>query len=278
MKVMSSKYINQNNTKFTKKSCGIACLRTNSKKQLEILLVKKRYTYEFCDFVLGNYDSSSKENINNSVKALINNMTIHEKIDILSLNFDTMWFKIWLESPVLKSYKPIINTDNAYETIKKIKSYEKKKKKFSNVFLRDNGERLKNIILNSKNNTSIELMWEIPKGRKRKIETNLDCAMREFKEETNIEQTDYNILFDIKPITETLNSSSTTYIHKYYVAYSTYKAKPELRIIKNLSQVTEISSIKWLKLNEIKFLDNKNKLYYLVSKVFSVFRSKYSTT
>lgn len=268
--------MSKNNTKFVKKSCGIACLRTDSKNQLEILLVKKRYTYEFCDFVLGNYDSSSRESINTSVRKLVNNMTIHEKIDILSLNFDTMWFKIWLESPILKSYKPIINTENAYDTLKKIKSYEKKKKKFTNVFLRDNGERLKNIVLNSKNNTSIELMWEIPKGRKRKIETNLDCAIREFKEETNIEQDNYNILFDINPIIETLNSSNTTYIHKYFVAYSTYQSKPELKIIKNLSQVTEISSIKWLKLNEIKFLDNKNRLYHLVSKIFSVFRSKYS--
>ena len=78
----------------TKKSYGVACCRFNKKNKLQILLIKKRYTYCFAAFVLGQYNKNEKY-----LKFLFNGMTVQEKIDILSLNFDILWYKIWMEIP-----------------------------------------------------------------------------------------------------------------------------------------------------------------------------------
>ncbi len=63
------------------KSYGITCFRKISTGQLQVLLVKKRYTYEFAEFV-------TRPNRNKAVDpAIFDHMTIDEKIIIYSLDF-----------------------------------------------------------------------------------------------------------------------------------------------------------------------------------------------
>jgi len=81
--------------KIYKKTYGIALCRYNEKKTAEILMIKKRYTYAFFSFVFGYY----KKYNNKQIKHLFNNMTLEEKIDILSLNFSILWYRIWLSNP-----------------------------------------------------------------------------------------------------------------------------------------------------------------------------------
>jgi hypothetical protein len=84
--------------KDVRKSSGIACCRFNKDtNRLEVLLVKKRYTYCFVAFVFGQYNNKDEKRL----KFLFNGMTLQEKIDILSLRFDMIWYKIWLEFPAI---------------------------------------------------------------------------------------------------------------------------------------------------------------------------------
>ena len=119
------------------KSYGIALCRFNSNKEPEIILIKKRYTYYFFEFVLGKY----QRNDNKYLFKLFNNMTYQEKMDILSLKFDTLWYKIWLEIP-----SHALNRDSSYPSRQKETGFNEKiytyiyikiKSKFETNFLSD---------------------------------------------------------------------------------------------------------------------------------------------
>ena len=76
-----------------KRSYGIALCRIN--KEFEILLIKKKYTYYFFEFVYGNYKESNEKYL----MFLFNNMTYEEKMCILNMKFSDMWYRITLTNP-----------------------------------------------------------------------------------------------------------------------------------------------------------------------------------
>ena len=276
--------------KGIRKSSGIACCRINKEtKKLEVLLVKKRYTYSFVAFVFGQYNKKDERRL----KFLFNGMTVQEKIDILSLKFDMMWYKIWLEFPEISTYpkfdvssaSAISNTWKALykqkatsnfipyniNSMSKLDFYIKRKNKFESSFVSDNGKRLRSLMIKTKNK---ELIWEIPKGRKNKRETMMDCAIREFKEETNVDIDMYTIMFNIKPIIESYISENVKYVHNYYMAYTSKDFDPTISFSYE-TQISEIDSIRWVNLSEIKFVDHSGRLYTLVQRIFNIFKSKY---
>ena len=76
-----------------KKAYGIACVRYNDiARQYEILMVRKRCTYAFISFVSGRYCRNDER----TIMDLLNAMTNQEKLDVLSLDFDILWWRIWL--------------------------------------------------------------------------------------------------------------------------------------------------------------------------------------
>ena len=100
--------------------------------------------------------------------------------------------------------------------LSKLDFYIKRKAKFESTFACDNGDRLRSLIEGTRD---IELSWEIPKGRKKKSETHIDCAVREFEEETGFGINNYTILFDAEPTQEIYISMGIRYIHNYYLAF-----------------------------------------------------------
>ena len=199
-----------------KTSYGIALCRFNKEKnfQSEILMIKKRYTYHFFSFVFGQY----KKYNNKQLQYLFNNMTFGEKIDILSMKFSNMWYRLWLCDPE-KNYN--INTiyTNKYDDQQQhqnLKCYFRKKSKFETIFLRDGGKRLKRLINSS---TNAVTPWEIPKGGMCNDELDLECAKREFEEETGINSNKYTILWNIKPIIVSHKDDNVIYRSVYYLAY-----------------------------------------------------------
>ena len=137
-------------------SYGVAMCRYNTKKnnQVEILMVKKRYTYSYVTFVFGNY----KKYNNKHLSYLFNNMTFDEKITILSMKFSSIWYRLWRYDPEA-NYTGNKRTDA--ET-RSVTNYFKKKTKFETIFLVDGGKRLQRLINNSFNAVT---PWEIPKGK-----------------------------------------------------------------------------------------------------------------
>ncbi len=240
---------------MTKKiSYGIALCRYNKEKnnRVEIIMIKKRYSYAFFNFVFGRY----KPNDNKYLGQLFNNMSFSEKIDILGMQFENMWYRIWLNIPskhfdISDIYN--IDTTQTISNAEKYRLFFQKKNKFEKNFINDGGKRLKDLIRQS---TDSEIIWEIPKGGKHENETNIDCAMREFFEETSISQIKYKVLYNITPSIENINDGGLIYQHYYYIAKlrDGVLLQPKINF-DSFTQISEVGQIKWVSLEEIEFMD-----------------------
>ena len=250
-----------------KTSYGVSLCRYNANKnnQPEILMIKKRFTYSYFSFIFGYY----KKDNDAYLRYLFNNMTSGEKVDILSMKFSNMWYRLWLAEPE-KNYNSFVS----HTDTKNIKRYLSKKSKFESIFLKDAGVRLCNLINNSTNSVT---PWEIPKGAPNLNELDMNCAVREFEEETSIKSDNYNILWGIKPIISTHKDDDIIYRSVYYTAYINKNSKwvPNIKF-NNINQLSEVDQIQWIALDDIKFLNlkehNKKRLVDMFKKIIYVFK------
>lgn len=214
----------KSNGNIVYKSYGIACFRKHN-NEFSILLVKRRFTYSFYAFVYGLY---RLKNFNSLIK-LFNNMTNDEKSEIVRWNFDILWNRLWgLSKPVKEKYKKIFETN------------------FSNDV---NKQKLLKIIQSSK---SIDPIWEIPKGHKEPYENEVQCAVREFREETGLSKTCYKILDGEK--TETDKDNNKVYVMKYFFALINDNYKNML-LKSNIDH--SVIECKWFSMSELYSTDKK---------------------
>jgi 8-oxo-dGTP pyrophosphatase MutT (NUDIX family) len=267
-----------------KRSAGIACCRYNkSECRYEVLMVRKRYTYGFAAFVFGQYN----KNDNTRLVALFDTMTNQEKLDIMSMKFDMMWWRIWLNFPGdnlspdssseddwLDIYKRKTMSNLIHTSPPKTKQelYIKKKAKFEAAFLQDNGLRLESLI--KKSNSSAELLWEIPKGRIGKNETKIDCATREFKEEAGIDISYYDIAFDVSPFVDSFTHMGVTYCNSYYIGLAVFDFEPTISFDVP-TQLIEVDAVKWVGIDELRYLNQSTQTCMHLTKIFKIIKNRY---
>jgi predicted NUDIX family NTP pyrophosphohydrolase len=232
-----------NKTKYIK-SYGILCFNV-IKDELKVLLVKRKYTYEFLYFVTSNQDFNKTVLIK-----LFNKMTIEEKRLIQEFNFDLLWNKLWYEK---NSFNNII--------------YHKTKKRYEEFI-----EKNKNNIL-VQLNTSCNLkdnechLWSLPKGRKNYSDENkYIVAIREFTEETGIPKSNYFLDFHFKRKYILENK----YKIKYFIAIYKNNFKVSLKLT-NIKLMSEVNGIEWFSLDEIH--KECNYLYDIIKPAFTYIRN-----
>lgn len=162
-------------------------------------MIKRACTYYFAEFVSGHYSAFNDR----AVIHLLNNMTYDEKICLMLLKFDNLWFKLYNQYPSSQMPAALFN------------QYMKKKAKFERSFLRDAGEHLISLI---KNSTVNETPLEFPKGRPDAMEHKLAAAIRELREETGLVREKYQILWNITPYVESFDDYGCRYHITYYFA------------------------------------------------------------
>lgn len=223
-------------------SLGIACVRFNASKP-EILMIQKRHTYNFSLFVHGKYNPNDISEI----LRLLNGMTVEEKLDLLSLNFSQVWYRIWLDS-----------------TSRSV-NYYTAKSKFESNFAADGGVKLRRLINKS---THGECVWEIPKGRKKnKTESDAQCAMREFYEETKVSKGSYYLWLNAKR-TYSYVDEGTKYINQYFIAYTRHNIEPRVDF-KSPDQIEEVANIKWMDIEDLRRADTTGKLARFIKPIFN---------
>lgn len=226
---------------YTKKSLGIILISPDLNK---ILLVKKRYTYAFDEFIHGRYN---KDNSLQMMK-MFNSMTLEEKLVIRSLNYDYMWFHKHLSDG-------------------KTEHYYKGLMKFSNNYLKKGNDKDLLDIIDSTSYSS-STVYEFPKGRKKnKNEPNIITAIREVKEETSISENSYRILPHIKRTTVDIDDG-VRYLCVYYIAIAYELCPCQIKIDKT-DQCFEVSEADWYTLDEVKKICNNTKIYEIASNVIS---------
>ena len=207
----------------------------SSSPDYRIVMIRRKDTIGYVEFLRGKYNVENDEYI----FKLFNMMTIEEKARILKLNdFDK-----------LRTHLGMTKKNHIYKN-----EYDTARIKFNkllNMKIYEN-EKLYNkltYLINKSDNKWEHTEWGLPKGRKHQKESNINCAVREFLEETGIHKKDINILVNIKPLEETYTSfNNVKYNHIYYIAKFNNNKNTNLYFnLQNKNQVNEISAINWFK-------------------------------
>lgn len=191
--------------------------------KIKFLLVRRKHSLGFGEFISGKYGI---ENIN-GICALFNQM-IKEEIDMIKTStFDELWEYYW-------------GKQNIGEISSK--KYQESKEKFMKLKSKVSIEQDLDFYISVAAPQYDSPDWGFPKGRKKKGEDDLECAVREFCEETGLTNSDINVLSQIKPLKEDfIGTNGIKYRHIYFLA----EAKTDLvpTISNNVYEHCEIGDI-----------------------------------
>jgi len=239
----------QNKIRTSRPSYGIFCYTLgNTIEDTKYLMVMRRNSYAYEEFIRGSYNIEDL----NYIKILMSRLTKEEGKKIINYEFDYLW------NDLNKAYS-ITTTDPtklrlAKENFNKIKM----NKQLYNL-------SLENIIWD-------EPEWCFPKGKKNTyLETDMDCSMREFREETKISEDEYTIR-NILPIDTTyVADNGVSYNNTYYFAQ--IKNYKEI-IIDDTDEIqkAEIGNIQWLTKSECinKIRNYHTYIYEILDKGYDI--------
>lgn len=181
------------------------------------LMIRRKHTFGFIVIVRGKYTVHDSHQLQIEVDKL----TSYEKECILNNSFDDNWDYLW------NGYYP--------QQYNKEKSYAQYR---YNVHI----DKIKEFIVSSSTKW-LEPEWEFPKGRLHVSEPNLNGAIREFTEETNIPLSEITIIKNLYPFEEIyVSSNNKVYKNTYYLAKFTSKYECNL----NRFQIEEVSKMEWM--------------------------------
>jgi 8-oxo-dGTP pyrophosphatase MutT (NUDIX family) len=205
-------------------SCGILLLRgvfepmtlPIDASQVSVLMVKRKDSMAYMEFIRGKYDPTDPDYI----KKLLSNMTITEQTLIEIEEFDTLWSKLWGQGRDTHSLEYDISKTN-YETINRKKLISEARSKYTDP------------------------EWGFPKGRRSKGETDVECGVREFWEETNIPANAYDVHEKLCFTEVFTGTNNIRYKHVYYVAILKDSKLIDLSQKLTAMQRREVSAVSW---------------------------------
>lgn len=222
-------------------SFGVVMYRTNPLKhhRREYLMIRRKDTLGFIDFMRGKYNVREQYYITNMIKQ----MTLKEQYDILKHDFDTLWSRIWGTGK---------QTQKAMCLAPKFARDEELNARGKYMFLKETGA-LHTMIHDCMSKCLYweEPEWGFPKGRRNFHEHDFDCAMREMHEETGFAASDLHNIRNLAPFEEIFTGSNyKSYRHSYYLMYMTYETSFDThRFDKG-----EVSAMKWVSFDEAMLL------------------------
>jgi len=220
-------------------SYGIVAFRENPTKNgnREYLLIRRKDTLGFVDFMRGKYSVYNKEYISNMIKQ----MTNEEKLRLITEPFSKLWDELWgiqLTATPMRNIDPYkaeeISSKNKFESLR------------TGIYSKTEFYNLEELI-NATEPSWTEAEWGFPKGRRNYQERDYDCAVREFCEETGYSINSLIPIKNIQPLEEIFTGSNyKSYKHKYYVTYMRY----EDTIASHRLQTSEVSDSEWMSVDK----------------------------
>jgi 8-oxo-dGTP pyrophosphatase MutT (NUDIX family) len=209
-------------------------------------MVKRRYSFKFGELM----------RFSKMTPDMFNHMPLSEKMLLLTLDFDMC------ERLYNTPFNPSTN------------DYVRRKDKFNSKILCDGGKKLISFI--NKSTYHPAEIWEIPKGRlkNKTFETDFECAVREFCEETNISRDHVKVIPNIK-FAYCFTEDKVNYEYIYYLAYYINGKPPNGVMFFNRSQTNEVIDMQWFSSEEIHVLSNpvincNSELSNFVKKVLKI--------
>jgi 8-oxo-dGTP pyrophosphatase MutT (NUDIX family) len=211
-------------------SFGVIAFRY-SQKTLQYLMICRKDTLGYIDFMRGKYQLHNKFYILNMLKQ----MTDTEKNDLKTQDFDTLWKRIWGDHALSSQYK-----------IEENVSREKFNTLNFGVLVKNDFYTLSSLIVESfKFDNWIEPEWGFPKGRRNFQENDYDCALREFTEETGYDSRKLKHINNCLHFEEIFTGSNyKSYKHIYYLMYM------DDCVGESTHQDNEVSRVEWKTIDE----------------------------
>lgn len=203
---------------------------------IEVLLIQRRDSLGFVDLLRGKWSIHDVEYI----KKQIYGMTDREREKIISRDFDDLWSEMWgSESTDVQYKKDKENSRNKLAALREGITLD----------VSGNTATLRDLVEQCATHWDTP-EWGFPKGRRDGSESDLECAIREMREETGLRDIDIQIIHNMEPLNETFfGTNHVHYCHKYFVVYV-----PDGSQVKyddtNHHMRREIGDIQWLPLND----------------------------
>jgi 8-oxo-dGTP pyrophosphatase MutT (NUDIX family) len=220
-------------------------------------MLRRKDSYGYIDFIRGKYSPYNIFQIQN----IINEMAIYEKTKIIEKPFEELWKDMWGCDSNLAHYK-----NEELSSLKKMETVK------NGISFNDSIITLKDII-DSSTTSWTETEWEFPKGRRNYKEKDLNCALREFEEETGFPVNNISVIENILPFEEIyIGTNHKSYKHKYFLAYTNENCD-----FLNNFQPTEVSKLEWKTIDECletirPYNLEKKKLIININKVLQEYR------
>jgi ADP-ribose pyrophosphatase YjhB (NUDIX family) len=197
--------------------------------KFEYLMIQRVDSFGYIEFMRGKYSLHNFQYLKN----IIDEMTVTEKQNILTKSFDELWSSLWGDYSGIQYRGEEQISKNKYLQLK-------------------NGIDLGNIKYNLESLiTSSTTLWEtaewgFPKGRRNHQEKDVDCAFREFSEETGYSKQTLKQILNVLPYEEIfIGSNVKSYKNKYYLSYM------ESNVTQSSGyQKSEVKNMKWLTYDE----------------------------
>jgi len=180
-----------------------------------MLMIRRKDSMSFTEFLRGKYEVEQSE----YVVTLLSNMTKPEHHAIRNHSFDELWTMHWG-----------IGRDHHS------KEFEASKQKFNQL---DRPTLLAGL------KGYDESEWGFPKGRRTPRESDMECAIREFGEETNIPRESYVICKNLLLSETFTGTNGIPYRHEYFVAVLRNPDLIDLTQTLTDTQQKEVSAIEW---------------------------------
>lgn len=218
--------------KFPIMSYGLICYRVKPNGTFEYLMVQRKDSLAFMEFVRGKYDPYDLVFIN----TLLSHMTKDERVLVSVKTFQELWNIVWHQTFVPRQTNEYFK--DASDKFDKIKNgyYHVGVKEFINL----------STLLERSVSQFFEPEWGFPKGRRYLKESDLECAIREFCEETTYNR-EHIKMVSHHPYEETFyGTNNVLYRHSYYIAYMESQSVDHALMNPNdLVQAREIRDVSW---------------------------------
>ena len=238
-------------------SYGIILFHMNAENIPKLLMIRRKDTFGYIDFVRGKYSVTNRFQL----QKCIDEMTIEEKNRILTLPFSILWSQLWSRT-----------TSGSYKLEETISSKKFEILRTAGVVNIDatGSERMITLVDMVHNSPTAwtEQEWEFPKGRRNFRENDIDCALREFEEETGLSRKSITVVENLVPYKEYfIGSNFKSYKHKFYMASTkaddydlTNYQRSEVSRLEWKTVTQCIESIRPYSLEKIRIVENVNNL------------------
>ncbi len=217
-------------------SYGFICFKiviNNDKVEPLYLMVQRKDSLSYVEFMRGKYDLENRSYI----MKLFSNMTEDERNRIKTKDFNNLWNEMWCKT------EEETNKNFNREFTEAMEKFNMLKKGY---IIRSNDTMI-HVDIDYYIDNSVceykETEWGFPKGRRNVNEHDMNCALREFKEETGFGIRHLHVCTDMKPLEEIFSGTNKKrYKHVYYIARFTgddqYDYAPSCREIKDVKWFT----------------------------------------